>query len=147
MSLPPSWVLFALIVFGGSLAVVGNILYPLAREQEKRMRLADDAWIILQPELKRNKQLATDMQSELPKGTVDTRKFDVSAWETISKGGLLLGLNATDVRNLLSVYNKCYQANDKNADLNDFMTGMRSSLQNRQNSMNFLSHELTYDFR
>jgi hypothetical protein len=79
MSMPPSWFLFAVIVFGGLLAVVGNTLYPLAREQEKRARLAEDAWVILRPELDRNKQLATDMQSELPKGTVDTRDFDVSA--------------------------------------------------------------------
>ena len=54
----------------------------------------------------------------------------------------MLGLDATDVRNLLSVYNACYHANDKNADLNDFMTGMRSSLQNRTNSLNFLRTSL-----
>jgi hypothetical protein len=39
MNMPPSWVLFAVIVFGGALAVVGNTLYPLATEQEKRARV------------------------------------------------------------------------------------------------------------
>jgi hypothetical protein len=114
----------------------------LAREQEKRARLAEDAWVILRPELERNKQLAIDIQSELPKGTVDTREFYVSAWETISKGGLLLGLNATDVRNLLSVYNACYRANETNASLNDFASGLRATLPNRQDSMVFLRASL-----
>jgi hypothetical protein len=127
MNLPPSWALFAIIVIGGAVAVVGNTLYPLAREQEKRARLADDAWAILQPELETNKNLAAEMSAELEKGTVDTRKFDVSAWETVSKGGLLLGLKPTDISKLLLVHKMCYQANDTNVELNDFMTGIRSA--------------------
>ena len=86
MNLPPSWALFAVIVIGGAVAVIGNTLYPLAREQEKRARLADDARAILRPELEANKNLTAEMKAELEKGTVDTRKFDVSAWETILKG-------------------------------------------------------------
>jgi hypothetical protein len=133
----PSSVLFATIVFGGLLAVVGNTLYPLAREQEKRARLAGDAWTILRPEIAENKLLSTQMQAELDKGTIDVRKLDVSGWETISRGGLLLGLGGNDIRKLLLVYKKCYEANEKNAQLSDLLTGIRSTLNNRDELVSF----------
>jgi hypothetical protein len=142
MNLPPSWALFALIVIGGAVAVVGNTLYPLAREQEKRAHLADDAWAILRPELVANKNLATEMTAGLETGTVDTRKFDVSAWETISKGGLLLGLKPADISKLLLVYKMCYRANETNAELNDYMAGLRSTLTKREQFLEFFRNSL-----
>ena len=142
MNLPSSVMIFALIAFGGFLVVAGNTLYPLAREQEKRARLADDAQTILKPELEANKQLATDMLGALEKGMVDIRKFDVSAWEAVSKGGLLLGLNPDKIGKFLLVYKLCYQANDKNAQLNDPMTGTRSALTNSKELAEFFGKSL-----
>jgi hypothetical protein len=131
MNIPLSSVWLGLNLLGGLLAIIGNGFYPIVTEQEKRTQLAKDAWTILRPELARNKQLAIEMQSELDKGVVDPRKFEVYAWETISKGGMLQGLPAEDIRNLLLVYSICYQANEVNTELNDSTTGTRSVFTNK----------------
>ena len=72
------------------------------------------------------------MQSTLEARTVPVEKFDVTAWETISKGGLLLGLKPTEITNFLQVYRHVYRANDLSAQLLDSATGVRSALQDRK---------------
>ncbi len=128
--MPPSWILFAMIVLGGAMAVIANTLYPLAKAHEARDRLASDARTILLPEIKRNSELVASMQPALTAGTIPLQKFDVTAWETISKGGLLVGLDPTEITKFLHVYRLIYQANDLSAQLLDSATGIRSALQN-----------------
>lgn len=130
--MPPSWILFALIVIGGAVAVIANTLYPLAKAREAKERLASDARTILLPEIKRNSEIVLSMQSTLDARNVPVEKFDVTAWETISKGGLLLGLKPAEITNFLQVYRLVYQANDLAAQLLDSVTGVRSALQNSQ---------------
>jgi hypothetical protein len=75
MRMPPSWILFGLIVFGGVVAVIGNTLYPLARQQEAKERLAADARTILQPEIDRNRKLADSTQNALRSGIFTFQKW------------------------------------------------------------------------
>ena len=91
--MPPSWFLFGVIVLGGLMALIGNTLYPLAREHESKFRLATEAKAILQPEIDRNLELAASMKVALKSNNTSLFKLNVTAWETISKGGLLLGLD------------------------------------------------------
>ena len=56
-------------------------------------------------------------------------QFDVTAWETTSKGGLLLGLEPAEITKFLQVYRLVYQANDLSAQLVDLVMGIRSALQ------------------
>lgn len=58
------------------------------------------------------------------------QKFDVTAWETISKGGLLLGLDSAEIANFLHAYGLAYQANDLIVQLLDSTTGIKSALGN-----------------
>ncbi len=132
MRMPPSWILFALIVIGGAVAVIANTLYPLAKAREAKERLASDARAILLPEIKRNSEIVLAMQSILEARTVPVEKFDVTAWETISKGGLLLGLEPTEITNFLRIYRLVYQANDLSVQLLDSATGVRSALEHSQ---------------
>ena len=74
MRMLPSWFLFTMIVIGGSTAVIANTLYPLARAQEARDRLANDARAILIPEIKRNSDLVKSMQDSLDSGNVSVLK-------------------------------------------------------------------------
>lgn len=115
MRMPPSWILFGLIVIGGAVAVISNTLYPLAKARETKERLASDARTILLPEIKQNSEIVLSMQSTLEARIASVEKFDVSAWETISKGGLLLGLKPTEITNFLQVYRLVYRANDLSA--------------------------------
>jgi hypothetical protein len=128
----PSWIVLVLIVIGGIMVVVGNIEYPRARAREDKQRLANDARTILLPEMKRNSEIVLSMQSALEARHVPMEKFDVTAWETISKGGLLLGLEQSEIAKYLRVYGLVYRANDLSAELLDAATGVRSALQDSQ---------------
>jgi hypothetical protein len=130
----PSSVLFVILVFAGAVAVIANALYPVAKAQEAKERLARDARTILLPELDRNATLLASIQTDLAKGTIPPRMFDVTAWETISKGGLLLGLDPDEIRGFLDIYRLAYQANQLIAQLLGFSTGIESALGNAAKS-------------
>jgi hypothetical protein len=85
----PSWAYVAVVALGGFLVVVGNIQYPISREQEKKARLANDAWAILLPELQDNRKIAADTLTYFDNNQVNLAKLKSSSWETISKGGML----------------------------------------------------------
>lgn len=115
--MPPSWFLFGVIVLGGLMAVIGNTLYPLAREHESKFRLATEAKAILQPEIDRNLKLAALMKAALNSNSISISRLNVTAWETISKGDLLLGLEPSEINTLLQTYGRIYRINDLNAQL------------------------------
>jgi hypothetical protein len=138
----PSLLYVAVIAVGGFLVVWGNIQYPIAREREKNARLANDAWAILQPELQQNKKLANEMSDGIKNNRFDTQKFSVSAWETVSKGGMLTALKAQDIHNFLAVYNIIYQANVTSAQLIDSAVGLNSVMTTHANMQNFYKNSL-----
>jgi hypothetical protein len=88
-----------MIVVGGVLVVVGNIFYQTATSRESKARLANDARTILLPEIQRNSALVSSLKSSLADNKLSFEMFDVTAWETISKGGLLLGLKPEETTN------------------------------------------------
>jgi hypothetical protein len=121
--------LFGAIVVAGFVAVVANTLYPGARESEKKAELAKNAIAILTPELEFNKTLLGNLRP-LPDTAVPLNYFDVSSWEAISKGGLLLGLDSEYVKKILKVYSLVYKANYLLNGLVDRTTGTTSALSN-----------------
>jgi len=130
--MPPSWVsssfLLFVILISGAFAVGANIWYQAAKAREAKADLASNAKAILLPEVKRNGDLISSMQAALTKGQVPLEKFDVTAWETISKGGLLLGLDPAETNKFLNAYRLAYQANDLSAQILDLTVGVRSAL-------------------
>jgi hypothetical protein len=140
MRMIPSWVLFAFIIIGGAIVVVANTLYPLARAQEDKQKLAQDAKAILLPEIKHNLEIVNGIKLALDANNIPYELLDVTAWETISKGGLLVGLKADEITKLLHVYGLIYRANDQSAKLLDTVAGVQSALQNAgQTRMMFLN--------
>ena len=130
MRMLPSWALFGLIIIGGAVVVVANTLYPLARAQETKEKLATDARAIISPEIKSNLALVGQFQTGLGNGNALVQKFDVTAWETISKGGLLLGLKSDEISKLLHAYSLIYRANDLITKILETVTGIGSAMQN-----------------
>ncbi len=126
----PSWALFGMIVVGGAVAVIANTLYPLARAQEAKDKLASDARAILDPEIKSNLELIATFNTELDAHRIPFQKFQVGAWETISKGSLLLGLKSDEITKLLRVYGLVYRANEVNAMLLESTTGINATVSN-----------------
>lgn len=127
MRMVPSSLLFALIVMGGIVVIFANALYPLSRAREDKAKLAQDAMAILQPELERNGKLATDLIGSIQNG-IPIATFDVFAWETVSKGGLLLGLKSSEVTELLNVYRLSYEANSLIGQVRDYSIGMSATI-------------------
>jgi hypothetical protein len=130
MRMLPSWALFGLIIIGGAVVVVANTLYPLAKAQETKEKLAGDARAIISPEIKSNLVLVGQSQAAFTSGNALAQKFDVTAWETISKGGLLLGLKPDEITKLLHAYSLIYRANDLTTKILDTVTGIGSAMQN-----------------
>jgi hypothetical protein len=102
-----STVLLGLIMAAGLIAVVANSFYPGVREAEKKAALGANAIAILAPELASNKERVDEDKRIINNGWNGTyiEDFDVSAWEAISKGGLLLGLDVVYVNKILKIYN------------------------------------------
>jgi len=124
----PSWALLSIIIGSGLVAVVANGLYPLQREAERKEGVARDARDILLPELKSNLEIAAKMQSALAARELSLEKLDVTAWETISKGGLLVGLDKAEINRLLHVYNLVYRVNELRDRLVESLTGIQVAL-------------------
>jgi hypothetical protein len=125
----PTWALLCLILFGGALAAFGVTLYPAASAREDKASLAHDAKAILLPEIEVNKKVAASMQAQLTPNTIPTSALEVSAWQTVSSGGLLAGLEPSEVTSLLHLYSLAFQVNSLIARLVDLTTGIPYALQ------------------
>jgi hypothetical protein len=110
-SMLPSWLLLVMILIGGALAVGGTTLYPGAREREAKERLARDARAILLPEIEANIDIASKMQARLAEGKVPSFTLNVAAWQTISGGGLLIGLKSEEINRFLHIYGLIFEVN------------------------------------
>jgi hypothetical protein len=137
MRVTSSLLLIALIVFG-VLALAANAAYPVFKEREAKEKLAQSAKEILAPEMQRNFAVLATIEKNLQAREAPIEKFDVAAWETISKGGLLLGLDSAVVTKLLRVYSLEYKANDLSARLLATTIGVDSALIDAQNIRNML---------
>ena len=130
LTLVPTWLALLGLVVGGAIVVLANAAYLSASEREKKAELAEDAAAILQPELQSNRALLDDLHPRVAANPVPLVEFSVSAWEAISKGGLLLGLASDRTEKLLQVYSRIYRANDLLAGLREHTMGVANAMAN-----------------
>lgn len=150
---------FFLMVACGAAAIYANTQYPRARSREAQEQLAKDARMILLPEIEENYQLVTILLAELntKKNEIPLQELHVSAWETVSKGGLLQGLPPLEITKLLAIYDRTYRANKMHSKYLDLSTGVASALKRaghikgvyRQNLINALGavQSAIHDFK
>jgi hypothetical protein len=98
----------------GVVAVAANTFYPGVKEAEKKAALGKNAVAILSPELTSNRELLDEDKRIINNGWSSFDVFDVSAWEAISRGGLLLGLDSDYVNKILNIYKFIYKSNSHN---------------------------------
>ncbi len=134
MRMLPSWALLVMIVIGGVVVIVANSFYPIAKDKEAKERLAKDTRSILLPEVRSNLVLIPTIRSALEAGQIPLTRFDVATWETVSKGGLLLGLKPDEITKFLNAYGIIYRANDLSAKLLESATGIESALSGAANT-------------
>jgi hypothetical protein len=137
MRVTSSLLFIAIIVFG-ILALAANAAYPVYKERETKEKLAQSAKEILAPEIQHNAEVLASIEKSLQAREASIEKFEVTAWETISKGGLLLGLENAVVTKLLRVYSLEYKANDLSARLLETTIGVARALDNAQATRNML---------
>jgi hypothetical protein len=136
---PPSWLLFVGLVIGGASVA----LFPVAREHEAKVRLANQAKDILRPEIKANEDLASLMQGLLNDGISPLTTFDVAAWQVVSSGGLLVGLEPAQVARLLRVYSLVFRANSTCTRLIELSTANSLTPETKHFLLNVLKGQLT----
>jgi hypothetical protein len=124
----PSWAFLVLLVVGGGTVGFANAYYLQAREREAKERLAADAKSILLPEIKSNFDLSVKMLGE-DDDMLRPEKLDVDAWETISRGGLLLGLKSDEIQQFLEIYRRVFRANELSGKIIASRVGIESALQ------------------
>jgi hypothetical protein len=131
--LPTGWLLAAIAV-GGAVATLAVTLYPAASAREDKARLAKDALTILTPEIEANKKLAYAIQTGLTPNSIPETMLEVATWQTVSAGGLLVGLEPSQITMLLRVYSLVFQINAMLAKLLDLTTGASYALTSRLKS-------------
>lgn len=124
----PSWALFGVIVLSGAVAVTANTLYPHVKSEEDKSRLAKDAKAIVLPEVQQDLTIAIAYLKTLQSGDMPTYTLQTTAWETVSRGGLLLGLSSQEITKLLNIYRLANEVNFASAQLLDSTIGIRSAL-------------------
>jgi hypothetical protein len=87
--------LFAAIIVFGALALTANAAYPVFKEREAKEKLAHDARQILSPESNRNTELLATIEKDFQAGALTGAKFEVAAWETISRAACCWASTAT----------------------------------------------------
>lgn len=122
------WVI--VIAFGALLVAIGNIQYNRARESENKKEMASQAVLILRPELDRNLKILSEMQKNIPKNQIPVEAFDTAAWQTVSNGELVLGLDDILLPNMMKIYNLLNRANTIHFRIVETYIGVASSLSN-----------------
>jgi len=125
----PSTLWLIAIIFGVSLAALANIQYARARDAEKKTVAAQQARSLLDPEVRRNGERLDQMLQALDKDQIPLDAFDTTAWQTVSRGDLLLGLPSEDLSRILQVYHLANRANSLHSRLLESVVGMASALQ------------------
>lgn len=142
MRMIPSWIVLAIIVGGGIIVVAANSYYPIAKERETKEQLAQNAKAILITEVQGNAQLLKLELEVIEKGQVNDAQFSVSAWETVSKGGLLLGLKPEEITKFLQAYNLIFRANMLITRLMNTLLGVDAAMGGVGETRNHLMGEL-----
>jgi hypothetical protein len=138
-----STVLFWIIVVAGVVAVAANTFYPGVKEAEKKAALGKNAVAILSPELTSNRELLDEDKRIINNGWSSFDFFDVSAWEAISRGGLLLGLDSDYVNKILNIYKFIYKSNSIINVITEHTSGTSSSLTNSIDTVNTYKQKLS----
>jgi hypothetical protein len=108
-------VLLPVLIIASIFALGANIWYPLAKDSERKATLARAARELLSPEIEHNAITLSKVQSRLKSSDLPDpeQTFDVMAWETISKGGLLEALvDNQEAAKLLQIYRLTYKVNN-----------------------------------
>jgi hypothetical protein len=134
--------LFFLIVAGGAVAFIGNFFYPSGRERETKEQLAENAKAILLPEIQHNENVVANCLKLIKEKNIPTVMLDVTAWQTVSSGGLLSGLKPAETTKFLRIYNLVFQANDVSRQLTEVTIGTSSTLTTAPQVREFLGREL-----
>ena len=142
----PSWIFIVLLGVGATLAAVATTLYPNAKEAEKKAELAKAANAILAPEIELNKSRLVGLRPLSAAPVAPLNYFEVNSWEAVSKGGLLLGLEAEHVKKLIAVYSLIYKANYLQGRLFEYTVGPSSNLKDTPDMVKGYRHNLSDTF-
>lgn len=117
------------IVIGVSLAALANIQYARTRDAEKRQTAARQTRALLQPELECNNRLLAEMLRSLESSGITVDAFDTTAWQTVSRSDLLLGLSDSELSQIMQAYYLMNRANNLHTRLLETAVGVASALQ------------------
>jgi len=139
MQLSSNW--WVIIMFlGAGIVAIGNSQYQLSREKEKKHEAAIQATNLLIPELQTDLYLVRRMQHLLERQSSELSidSFSMTAWETVSKGDLLIELEPEKLAQILRAYHLINLVNHFHRLAYDSNMGFASALggkvpeQNRQ---------------
>ena len=126
MATSSMWVL--VIIVGASLVTIGNIQYNRAREVEKTQTMAEQAFLLLRPEIQNNLSLLTRMRTAIQKKEITLEEFDSTAWQTVSNSELLLGLGTGQLPQIMRMYYLTNLANTLHSRILEMSIGVTSAL-------------------
>ena len=120
------WII--LIAAGAILVAIGNIQYNRVREIENKAAMAQEALLLLRPELQNNQTQLSHMRDAISKKNITLETFDTTAWQTVSNSELLLGLSNGRLPNLMRAYYLMNRANNLHSRILEMSIGVASAL-------------------
>jgi hypothetical protein len=134
--------LLILLALFSVIAAVATTVYPPAIARDEKKRLARDAKILLMPEIQQNSTRVANMLNILAMGRHPIDLLDTAAWQTVSSGGLLAGLDAEDTSKLLRIYSLVFQVNSIDDHVRDATAGVRAILGDAEGPTAFVERQL-----
>lgn len=127
-----------IIVIAACFFALGNIMYPRAKEAETKYSMAITAEQTLRPELESNLKIANIMKVDLNKQPplIPLDHLDTAAWQIISNGNLLIGLDSKKRTDLIKAYVLINKANEYHARILESTVGIASALQKSSETRN-----------
>jgi len=134
------WVI--VLAIGAVIVAIANIQYNRVREVESKREMATQALSILKPELERNQKTLISIRDIIPKNQIPLEAFETAAWQTVSKGELLLGLDDELLPNLMQAYNLINRANGMHSRILEMSIGVTSALSGNEANKVLLKNNL-----
>jgi hypothetical protein len=127
MNIPSYWWL-ACILLGVVLVALGNIMYASARDHERGVAASEKASQLLSFEMQRNLDRIVGLRANLQQSQVSSISLETTAWDIVSKSGLLTNLEPDRVNTLAGIYYLISQAESYRTEVITLSVGVASAL-------------------
>jgi hypothetical protein len=138
--------LSVLIGVGAFLVAYGNIHFNVTRDRERAQLAGEKATSMLKIECANNLKRIAEMRQAFATGQAIVDNFEMTAWNIVSNGGLLVQVDQDTLAKVADIYYLIGSANTHQSRLLEMTFGVAGSLTNapqlKQQQITYITNEL-----